>query len=254
MRSFCIGLVALGGALTAAPGAVAAPITVPLPTSVTVLRGQVDSGPFKLLVTVQRVAAGKVRIVVLRSDDVADPETYVLALARRGCGKGGRELARLRVRNAKLVAVSRTVPDAALRGVLSWRVAETCKVAGPPARAGAIVSPRDPQTGQATGLVAVQRRRQRVRVTTLTAGTAAHIPLTFGATTRSCDESFTATDDLWQFKALKSDGNEVAIETLALWDTSKTKSFAFVPTDGSKGPTTCAPWYVPDMDSDQSGL
>ena len=225
--------------------------------SVTTLRPTVDTGPATLLVAAEMRSTNRLRIVVLRVDDKPDDEAYVLALSAGAC-KTGPELLRIKVKDRTVVDVNRRIPREAIGGRLQWGVRDIgerqskttkCRNAGPLSRRGMIISPRDPASGQATGVFALRLSRQDiVQVTSLMEEEGIFY---FGASRRECDDSaFTATDDLWQWRRLKADGNEVAIETLELWNSVQTRSFATVAKDAPPGlPHSCAKWELSELDA-----
>ena len=220
------------------------------PTSVTTLRHTVDTGPTRILVAVEQKSARQLRVVVLRVDDQPDDDAYVLTLAGGAC-KTGPEFLRINVRDRAVIDQRRRIPREAIGGRLQWGIREIgetqtdtirCRNAGPLARRGTIVSPRDPASGQATGVFALQLKPQdKVRVTSLMEDEGIFY---FGASRRECDDTaFTATDDLWQWRKLKNDGSEVAIETVKLWNSVQTRSFATVTQNANAGPPhSCVKW------------
>ena len=250
MRAGRIWLLAL--AVTAALPAVAQAA----PTSVTVLRGELDTGPTRVLVANEQVGSATFEFLVLRVDDVADDESYPLRLVRGGCKTAAQRkpLASVRVSNGRVVSKRARIPRRAIRGPLSWVVPEVgdevlfCSRMSRPAP-GTIVSPRDSASGQATGVVAVQRRPDRLRVSALYTGVNEGSLL--GFTTEPC--GLTSNTDLWQWrKELKAGASEVLLETIDLSTVRPRtwRSVVLAPDGPGQQPTTaCAKWELSELDA-----
>jgi hypothetical protein len=252
MRAGRIWLLAL--AVTAAlPAAAHA-----APTSVTVLRGELDTGPTRVLVANEQVGNATFEFLVLRVDDVADDESYPLRLVRGGCKTAAqrRPLASVRVSNGRVVSKRARIPRRAIRGPLSWVVPEVddevlfCSRMSRPAP-GSIVSPRDSASGQATGVVALQRRAQRMRVTAMFNPKELGVDKLLGASPEPC--GLTSNLDLWQWrKELKAGASEVLLEwiDLSVVRPRTWRSIVLAPDGPGQQPTTaCAKWTLSELDA-----
>ena len=118
-----------------------------------------------------------------------------------------------------------------------------CAKAGPTAKAGAVVSPRDAASGLPTGIVAFQRKGRRVRVTSLWNFFDAPSTVRYGAATVGCDTPMDAGSFDWA-RPLKSSGNEVAVEELSAVAPSTWRSIALIVPDssGPQPPKACVKW------------
>jgi hypothetical protein len=225
------------------PGAAAAAV----PTTVTVLRGTIDSGPTQILVATERLGPRRVRITALRSDSVADDERYPLYLAT-SCSSSAKRRAKLELPNARAVTSTRRLAGGAAFSAPAVRAKGrgACVRIGPRATGG-VLAPRDAASGLPTGLVALQRRGPQVRVTSLI--TEVGFPkLELAASTRPCGEPVAAADLQW---ATGVSAGALAVARLGPWRVARTRSLAVLP-DGTadpRVPRACVKWELSELDA-----
>ena len=184
------------------------------PTSITILRGNLDDGgEFKTMVSIQRVARGRARIVAMRLDSKPSSEVYDLVVTRANyCSSdswAGQSAARLAVRDRRVTGVRRAIPDRALRSGVSVMIVDrgarsgrpdACARAGRFARDGMILSPRDSASGLPTGVATFQVTGPgTARMLALLALDSSR-DFMLGVIDRPCSEGFVASDDLWTWR------------------------------------------------------
>jgi hypothetical protein len=247
-RATLIALTGLAGLLAGAPGAAAAP------GSVAVLGGTLESGPSRLLVVAERRPDGRLRLSALRADRGPGAARFPLYLMRGGCGSQGKRLGKLEVPNGRVVTryYDQTMPiwlhvPAFNPKEVGVDKARACARLGRPA--GVI------QVGKLTdgelfgGLVAVQRRGERLRVTALFAGQVprGHV---LGATTRSCSEPMSAGDLDWQVPAIAGRPSITAQDD---WEVPEVGSLAVLPRTSAvrAPPLSCerVKWELSELDA-----
>jgi hypothetical protein len=246
VRATLVSLAGLAALLAGAPGAAAAP------GSVAVLGGTLDSGPSRLLVVAERRPGGRLRVTALRADREPGAGRIPLYLMRGGCGSKGERAGRLRIPNGRVVT---RYYDQSLPMWLQAPGYNPKEVGVEPARAcarlgrplGGVASGRLTGKEGFRGLVAVQRRGERTRVTSLLAGQVprGHV---LGVTARSCSEPMAAGDLDWRVPAIPG---RLSITAMDDWDAPEIGSFAVLPRLGSTGapPIACAKWELSELDA-----
>ncbi len=247
-RAVSVALIGLTALLAGAPGAAAAT------GSVAVLGGTLESGPSRLLVVAERRPGGRLRVTALRADREPGAGRIPLYLMRGGCGSQGKRVGKLEIPSGRVITryYDQTMPiwlhvPAFNPKEISVEKARACARAGRPA--GVIQDGKltDGETFQ--GLVAVQRRGERVRVTALVAGDLprGHV---LGATTRSCSQPMGAADLDWQIPAIAGRPSITAQDD---WEVPDVGSLAVLPRTGpGRGPpVSCerVKWELSELDA-----
>jgi hypothetical protein len=244
-RATLIALTGLAALLAGAPGAAAAP------GSVAVLGGTLGSGPSRLLVVAERRPDGRLRVTALRADREPGAGRIPLYLMRGGCGSKGKRAGKLEIPNGRIVTryydqslpMWLHVPGYNPKEV-GVEQARACARLGRPA--GGVASGKLTGKEGLRGLVAVQRRGERQRVTALLAG---QIPRghVLGATARSCSEPMGAGDLDWQVPAIPGRPSITAQDD---WEAPDVASLAVLPRSGPTGaPLACAKWELSELDA-----
>lgn len=240
--------VLLGLALLAAgaPAAGAARI------SVAVLGGETDTGPSRVMVVAERRPGGRLRVTALRADREPGGARQALHLMRGGCE--GRRAGTLEIPNGRVVSrvFERIGGPWPWLHVLSLNNKDvyggvggyfrSCARLGRPASAGWYTALTKNEALKE--LVAVQRRGERWRVTSLLAARqhddGVHVPYVLGASTRRCSEPMSAASDLlWRTPIA---AGRPSIKVLEDWDVPSTRSLAVLPRGGTAAalPAACA--------------
>jgi hypothetical protein len=225
------------------------------PTAVAVINGDYEGTSFTTLVAVARVADDRVAVNVFRVDSAAGAGAYRLAIVAGKCSTErpqGQAFFQALVNNESIVHRRVPVDQAALGGGAAAYSfdAETGEIFGCAelskfSRVAQIVAPRDPVSGDVTGLVAVRKQHQRAHFTLMLGGlgdTGTHV---FGASRHRCsDDNFTATDDLWQFKRTVTGASMDFLGGDELLDIKATRSLAVVKRGVKGPPEACGTWHA----------
>ena len=247
-RAALLALPGLAALLAGAPGAAAAP------GSVAVLGGTLESGPSRLLVVTERRPDGRLRVTALRADRGPGAGRFPLYLMRGGCGSEGKRVGKLELSSGRVVTryYDQTMPiwlhvPSYNPKEVGVEKARACARAGRPA---GVVSLGKLTGGERfQGLVAAQRRGERVRVTSRFAGPLprGHV---VGATTRTCSEPMSAADLDWRLPALAGRPSITAADD---WEAPEIGSLAVLPGRGTAlaPPVSCerVKWELSELDA-----